>query len=29
LATNEDARRKFNVLKNEFELAVKKGEVPK
>jgi len=29
LATNEDARRKFNELKNEFERAVKKGEVPK
>jgi len=29
LATNENARRKFNELKDEFERAVKKGEVPK
>lgn len=29
LATNENARQKFNDLKSEFERAVKKGEVPK
>ena len=29
LATNEDARRKFNQLKTEFEAAVKRGEVRK
>ena len=29
LATNETARKKFNGLKDEFEKAVKKGEVPK
>jgi len=29
LATNEAARRKFDALKDEFDLAVKKGEVPK
>jgi hypothetical protein len=29
LASNKDARSKFNELKAEFEAAVKKGEVPK
>jgi len=29
LATNENARSRFNELKTEFESAVKKGEVPK
>ena len=29
LATNEDARRKFNILRDEFEKSVKRGEVPK
>lgn len=29
LATSEDARRKFNELKSEFERSVKKGEAPK
>lgn len=29
LATNENARSRFNELKTEFERAVKKGEVPK
>ena len=29
LATNEAARKKFNGLKDEFEKAVKRGEVPK